>query len=195
MGPEVLVASRNVLALAGVLCVLPAVIHAQIAAERASEWWGYGAVFLALAVAQLGILGALARRPSVLVVQLGLWGSLAAIVLYLVSHTSGVPFGPDAGTVPEIEALGLAATVAEAALVVLLAALLGELRRRTLNLCALLGALLWVAALSGTFAPPPQAEAGTPAGEVGAGHGAGHDAGTAVLPTIPDAVRNAPRAE
>jgi hypothetical protein len=180
------------LALAGGASLLAASIHLQVAPEHFAQWWGYGAFFVAAAGAELAFVAVLAFWPRPAVLQVGIWGSLATILMYLVSRTAGVPLGPEAGVVERVDLLGLEATAAEAVLVVVLVALLAPgARRRTLNgLCAV-GVGLWVAAAAGTLTPAP-----------GAGQGHHHDApgapsvhahGPARLPAISDAVRNAPR--
>ena len=90
--------------------------------------WG---IFVLVAAAQ-GLYGpALIRSPRRPVLLLtGVGGNLAIIVLYLVTRTVGVPFfGPHAGEVEEVGVIDLAATLAEVALVVALAALLWSVRR------------------------------------------------------------------
>jgi hypothetical protein len=133
---------------------------------------------------------ALAVRPSPAVVQAGIWTTVATLVMYLVSRTAGIPLGPDAGTVEGLEGLGVAATVAEAALVVTLCTLLsGPRLGRTTSALALVGVLLWLAAAGGYLSPP------APAALPGhSGHSAGARAhGPKRLPRIPDRVRYAPR--
>ena len=113
------------------------------------------------------------------------------MLMYLVSRTSGIPLGPATGVVEPVELPGLAATAAEAALVVVLCGLLaGRERRDTLNALGLVGAALWIAALTGALAPPAQ-----PVASAHAGHGAPPRtrAWAMGVPFIPDSVRNAPR--
>jgi hypothetical protein len=173
-----------------ILCGVAAGIHLGVAPQRFAEWWAYGGFFVLAAVGGCTLVALLALRPRAWVIQAGIWASLATILLYLVSRTSGIPLGPATGVVEPVELPGLAATVAESALVVVLCRLLdGRPRVRTLNALGLVGAALWIAALAGALAPPAQPLAGAHAG-----HGGAHlvHAGMGV-PFIPDNVRNAPR--
>jgi hypothetical protein len=184
---------RRTLAIAGVLSLQAAVIHVGVAPEHFAEWWGYGTFFVVAAAAQLALFWSLARRPRGWVLQAGIWGSLATMLTYLVSRTAGIPLGPAAGVVEDVNGLGVAATIAEAMLLVIMCGLLaGPARSRTINALAVVGVALWAAALGGLLSPPPGALA------EGHHHG-GHDHGgaatheSAPIPYIPESVRNAPR--
>ena len=173
-----------------ILSGVAAGIHLGVAPEHFGEWWGYGAFFVLAAVGECALVALLALRPRAWVVQAGIWASLATILMYLLSRTSGIPLGQATGVVEPVELAGLAATAAEAALVVVLCALLtGRGRVRTLNALGLVGGALWIAALTGALAPPAQ-----PVASAHAGHGAAVHAHAAMgVPFIPDSVRNAPR--
>jgi hypothetical protein len=173
-----------------ILSGVAAGIHLGVAPEHFGEWWGYGAFFVLAAVGECALVALLALRPRAWVVQAGIWASLATILMYLLSRTSGIPLGPATGVVEPVEPAGLAATAAEAALVVVLCALLtGRGRVRTLNALGLVGGALWIAALTGALAPPAQ-----PVASAHAGHGAApHSHAAMGVPFIPDSVRNAPR--
>ena len=112
------------------------------------------------------------------------------MLMYLLSRTAGIPLGPATGVVEPVELPGLAATAAEGALVIVLCGLLaGRERRYTLNALGLVGAALWLAALTGALAPPAQ-----PVASAHSGHGAPpHEHAAMGVPFIPDSVRNAPR--
>jgi hypothetical protein len=165
-------------------------IHLGVAPEHFGEWWGYGALSVLAAVGECTLVALVALRPRAWVIQAGIWASLATMLLYLVSRTSGMPLGPATGVVEPLDIPGLGATAAEAALVVVLCGLLdGRPRGRTLNALGLVGAALWIAALAGALAPRAQPLASPHAGHlraplVHAGMG---------VPFIPDSVRNAPR--
>ncbi|HET6175145.1 MAG TPA: hypothetical protein VFD90_21255 [Gaiellales bacterium] len=187
-GADGALASRTFGAVA-ILSGAAAGIHLGVAPEHFAEWWGYGTFFVLAAVGECALVALLALRPRAWVVQAGIWASLATMLMYLISRTSGIPLGPASGVVEPIELPGLAATAAEGALVVVLCGLLGgRERRHTLNALGLVGGALWIAALAGALAPPAQ--------PVASGHG-GHEAPVAHasmgVPFIPDSVRNAPR--
>jgi hypothetical protein len=174
-----------------ILCGVSAGIHLGAAPQHFAEWWGYGAFFVLAAVAECALIALLALRPRAWVVQAGIWASLATMLMYLLSRTSGIPLGPRTGVVEPVELAGLAATAAEGALVVVLCRLLaGQERARTLNSLGLIGAALWIAALTGALAPPAQ-----PVASDHAGHGTAPSTHSmaGAIPFIPDSVRNAPR--
>lgn len=165
-------------------------IHLGVAPEHFREWWGYGTFFVLAAAGECALVVLLGLRPRAWVLQAGIWATLATILMYLVSRTSGIPLGPASGVVEPVEAPGLAATAAEGALLVVLCGLLaGRERRRTLNALGLVGAALWVATLTGALAPPAEP---VPGGHGGHG-GAVHEHAAMGVPFIPDSVRNAPR--
>ncbi|MBA3952926.1 MAG: hypothetical protein H0X57_13740, partial [Rubrobacter sp.] len=115
---------RFVVRVAVGLALGAALVHVWAMPGHFAEWWGYGAFFLLVAVAQ-GLYGlALLVRPGRALFFLGIGGNLAVVALYVVTRTVGVPFfGPHAG---EVEAVGITdsvATVLEVALVVALGAL------------------------------------------------------------------------
>ncbi len=109
------------------LSSVAALAHVWAMPEHFEEWWGYGAFFLAVAVAQ-GLYGVVLLRrgtpPGRSLLLLGIAGNLALVLLYAVTRSVGVPFfGPHAGEVEGVGMLDLSATTAELALVVALAAL------------------------------------------------------------------------
>jgi hypothetical protein len=78
-----------------------AVIHAKVTPEHFEEWVAAGVFFVVITVVQAGLaLGLLlSRRP--LVYFSALTVSALAVLVWVVSRTAGLPFGPDAGT-PEV---------------------------------------------------------------------------------------------
>ena len=106
------------------LSLLAAAIHLWVMPEHLEEWWGYGAFFLVLAVAQ-GMYGlSLLRWPSRPFLLLGVAGNLAVAILWLVTRTTGIPLlGPHAGEVEGVGVLDLACTLAEVGIVAGLGAL------------------------------------------------------------------------
>ena len=95
--------------------------------------------------------------------------------------------------VEALDILGVVATVAEAGLLVLLCGMLADrARSRTLTVLALIGVLLWGAALTGVMSPGANAAGGGHA-ESAHAHGASAAAHEATLPVIPDSVRTKPR--
>ena len=107
-----------------------AAIHAAVLPAHLEEWWAAGAFFLVLTVAELaaGVAAVTARRrlltPSLLT---ALVVSIVPLVVWWVSRTSGLPFGPEAG---EPEPIGVADVMACLLEQVALAAALGLLLAR-----------------------------------------------------------------
>ena len=103
------------------------------------------------------------RRPSQLLLSIGIWGNVAIVWLYVLTRTLGVPLGPghaaqsDHGHAGEggkhvetVGALDMTATVAEVGTVVALVVLLGlDARRRTLNALLAFGAFMWLSRATG----------------------------------------------
>ena len=100
-------------------------IHLWVISEHFEEWWGYGLFFLIATIAQALYAAILLHWPGQKLMIAGIVGNSAIILLYLVTRTVGIPFfGPGAGEIEEVGLLDVGATVAEAALVVALGALL-----------------------------------------------------------------------
>jgi hypothetical protein len=100
------------------LSLLAAAMHLWVVPEHLEEWWGYGAFFVVLAVAQGVYALVLLRRPSRPFLLLGMAGNLAVAILWLVTRTTGIPLlGPHAGEVEGVGALDLACTLGEVGIV------------------------------------------------------------------------------
>jgi len=190
--PAETASSSSAVSFATILSLVAAVINLRVAPENLANWWGYGAIYLLSGVAGLALVGLLQRRASGAVLQAGIWGSLVMLLMYLVSHTGGIPFGPDTGLVRAVDPLGAVAAVAEAGLVVVLCGLLASrARRRTLNLLAVVGVALWAAAFAGVLTPSSQPVNGS-VHSLGS-HFSSSGSSPRPLPAIPNSVRNAPR--
>jgi uncharacterized membrane protein YhhN len=110
---------------AAALSLAAALIHAWAIPQHFGEWWGYGAFFLVVAVAQVYLSDGLLYRPQRSLFVLGIAGNLVVVGLYVATRTIGIPFfGPHAGEVEDMEVIDPASVVAEAALVAALALLL-----------------------------------------------------------------------
>ncbi|MEK6975866.1 MAG: hypothetical protein AABY18_05945 [Candidatus Thermoplasmatota archaeon] len=126
----------------GVLSLAAAAMHAGLVDEHLEEWWGYGLFFILASLAQ-GLYGlillALPLRPAwdpedwrvwrLRLFTAGIVANVAVIVLYTISRSTGIPlFGPAAGEVEPIEALGLATKAVEMLTVLGLLVLVRRLR-------------------------------------------------------------------
>ena len=122
---------QRLLSGAALLSLVAAVIHVWVMPEHFEEWWGYGLFFLVSAAAQALYAVILLRAPTAIVLRVGIIGSLAIIVLWVVTRTTGIPvFGPHAGEIEEIGAIDIASKLVEVLLVILLAVLLRSASHR-----------------------------------------------------------------
>lgn len=148
--------------------------HAVLIAQQATVWWGYGAMMAALAVMYAAIAIGLAVRPTIPVLYASIAGAMASTVLYVVSRTAGLPFGPGPTAAPNftdplhgpghpnyealasraatVGPLDLGCLIAQVALIVLLVSLLPEGRRRpATNALCVVGATLWALRWAGVL--------------------------------------------
>src|SRR5262245_17289546 len=109
--------------LAAACSLVGALIHYWLIPEHYAQWWGYGAFFTVAAIAQGFCAGALIFWPRRMVFRAGVAGTVAILLLYVVTRTVGIPFfGPDAGSIEHVESLDLISAAAELTLVVILVA-------------------------------------------------------------------------
>lgn len=135
---------------AAVLSLAVALIHLWTAPGYFEVWWGYGAFFLGVAAAQGFFSVALLRWPGRALSLAGIFGNLSIIMLYVLSRTSGLPFGPHAGRAEEAGVLDMSATGIELMIVVfLLTRLDGRGRSVAINAVLLAGAAIWILRLTG----------------------------------------------
>lgn len=116
-------------------------VHFAVAPEHFAEWWGFGTFFVLCGEVQLGWALVARRVPRDWVFAVGLAGNLSLVLLWVVSRTSGLPFGPDPG-VPEAvgtpDALAVALELVSAASCALaLSPRYARALPRTLGLCLL----------------------------------------------------------
>jgi hypothetical protein len=115
---------------AAALSLVAALFHFWVMPEHFAEWWGYGAFFLVVAVAQALYACALPRWPQPWLLELGIAGNLAVVALWAWTRTVGIPlFGPHAGEVEAVGRIDVASALAEVALVAILVAILVGVRQ------------------------------------------------------------------
>jgi hypothetical protein len=115
--------------LVALLSIGAAVVHFAVIAQHLDEWWLTGLFFVSIALFQLAWGLLVLIRPSARVYVVGALANALIVVTWIVSRTTGVPIGPEAG---EAEAVGFPdalSTAFEIVLVALLAALVVGRRR------------------------------------------------------------------
>ena len=108
---------------AAVLAVAAGLIHAVAGVSHLGEYWLFGVFFALLAVAQVGWGALVYRGASRRVLVAGAAGSAAVALLWLVTRTVGLPFGPHAGSPEPVGVLDVLATLDEQVVVAIVLAL------------------------------------------------------------------------
>lgn len=135
-----LLGATRLLYAAEALTLGAALLHLWQAQERYAEWWGFGAFFAAIGLAQGLYCLALPRLAGRrLFLAAGIAGNLAVVALWVWTRTVGIPYvrthgiaGSELrlGKTEGVGVLDLAATTMEMALVVMLAMLAAGLHHR-----------------------------------------------------------------
>jgi hypothetical protein len=107
-----------------------AMIHFAVIAQHLDEWWLAGVFFIVVAVFQLVWALLIALQPSVPVCLTGAVVNALVVATWIVSRTTGVPAGPEAGKAESVGFPDVLATAFEALLVVLSVVLISQLRDR-----------------------------------------------------------------
>lgn len=138
---------------AAMFSLVSALIHLWATPEHFnSSWWGYGAFFVATALAQGVFAIAVLRWPGTLVYVAGILGNLSIIAMYVVTRTSGIPIGPETGMIEDPGVLDMTSMVAQVGIVIVLAAMLGDVaRKRMINVLFLVGAAAWILKFTGVI--------------------------------------------
>jgi hypothetical protein len=101
------------LALASATAAGSALVHFAVAPEHFAEWWGFGLFFVLCAEVQLGWALLLKRSSGNRMLAVGLVGSLFLVAVWVLSRTSGLPFGPEPGVPEEMGVPDLVSVVLE----------------------------------------------------------------------------------
>jgi hypothetical protein len=88
-----------------------AAIHFAVIDQHVAEYWLFGVFFVVVALAQLGWVVAVVSNPTRMVYVVGALGNALIAVTWVISRTTGLPFGPEAG---EPEPVGIADVVSTA---------------------------------------------------------------------------------
>lgn len=119
------------LAIAAGFSVLAGLIHYAVVPEHRSEWVWYAVFFTLLGAFQLIWAAAAWSVRRRWLFLLGILANAAAIALWIISRTAGLPFGPDAGEPEPAGFIDILCVLAEAvALPAAAAALWDSIRRR-----------------------------------------------------------------
>ena len=142
------------------LSAAAALAHAVVTPEHFSQWTAAGVFFAAIAIVQgWGAVMLHRMRMTTAKLSFALWANVGVIVVYVVSRTSGLPFGPahagahhapSSGRRELVGPLDALTLVVQIALVVLLIAFLPpRTSRRTTTGVMLVGAGLWLSSAVG----------------------------------------------
>lgn len=92
---------------AAVASVGAAVVHVAVAPAHGQAWLLSGVFFAALAIFQLWWAYVAWHHPRPMVLAVGIAASAGAIVLWVMSRSSGAPFGPHAGQPEAVDGAGI----------------------------------------------------------------------------------------
>jgi hypothetical protein len=95
-----------------------AVIHFAVIAQHFDEWWLSGIFFVAVALFQLAWAVAVVLRPSGRLYLAGAVVNALVVLTWIVSRTTGIPVGPEAGEPEAVDLPDVLATAYEVLLVV-----------------------------------------------------------------------------
>lgn len=101
-----------------------AAIHFGVTQQHFGQWWPTGVFFLACAGWQAAWAVLVWNRPSNGLLLAGAVSNAAVALLWLLTRTVGLPFGPDAGDAEAVGVTDLACTALEASVIVLAGVLL-----------------------------------------------------------------------
>lgn len=130
---ELLRARSYPLLLLTALYLMAAAIHVVASAGHFGEWWLFGLFFACIATWQAAWGVLLYRDPSESALITGAGVNTGVALLWLVTRTIGLPFGPDAWSTERVGPLDVAATVDELSIAALGLALVSAAWRRRLG--------------------------------------------------------------
>lgn len=130
---------------AAVLAIAAGMIHA-VAAVGHAEHLLFAAFFAVLAVAQCAWGALVYRGADRRLLVAGAWGSAGVALLWLITRTVGLPFGPHAGSPEAVGPLDVLATIDEQVVVAIVIALarFPNLRTRLVTAAARVGPVVGI---------------------------------------------------
>ena len=96
-----------------------ALVHGGACTAHLDEYAGYAVLFAALAAFQAGWAMIVYRGGSVPVLGVGIAVNASVLLVWLLSRTAGLPFGPDAAAPEQFGIADLQASAAEVAIIAL----------------------------------------------------------------------------
>ncbi len=145
-------------------------VHAAVISEHWKAWWAYGVFFAVVAAFQLVSAMLLLRGELRRVEQSVLVVNVVVLAVWVLTRTTGLPFGPEAGRVEHTGAADLGAAALQLACVACVGMLPSLERRRAHRSAVGYLAALGAGAPAMSLVATP-ALAGTPAGEHVVPHG------------------------
>ena len=94
-----------------------AAIHFAVIDQHFAGYWLFGVFFVVVALAQLGWVVAVVSNPTRMVYVVGALGNALIAVTWLISRTTGLPFGPEAGAPEPVGIADVVSTAFEVAVV------------------------------------------------------------------------------
>jgi hypothetical protein len=134
---------RRVEKLVGVCVIVSGSAHGLVSPQHFQEWWGYGVFFMATAICLIGFGLALitdaidprytpgdVNRIRRRMYAAGAIGIVGILCLYVLTRTTGIPLGPESGSVESVGVIDLVAKATEVLAVAGLVVLLVKSRPR-----------------------------------------------------------------
>lgn len=119
-------------------------VHLWGTSEHLAVWWGYGAFFVGIGLAQTFYGFLLLWNPHPLFHVAAIWGNVGIIVVYVLTRTSGIPLGPHATVIEDAGLFDMTTTVMELVLVIVVVSMLPTAYRTwTINGLVVVGAAFW----------------------------------------------------
>jgi hypothetical protein len=124
--------------IAAALVLASSCIHAAVIADHFKEYWLFGAFFAVVTIGQAAWSALVYRNPlNQRLLVAGAAGNALLVVVWAISRTLGVPFGPGAWTPETIGAADVLSTLDELAAVALIAVVVARLRGVRLSMSRL----------------------------------------------------------
>lgn len=124
--------AQVVVSVAGALAIAPGLIHFGAAPEHFAEAFEFGVFMVAVGAAQIAAGLLLIARPSHALIVATIVGTTLIFVIYALSRTTGLPFGPHVGEREEIHFVDVVSKSTELALLLALIYLLKRWRPKSL---------------------------------------------------------------